>query len=216
MGVAMADDSVDFASMLVSRLCHDLLSPVGSFGNGLELLADENDPDMRDNVIALLNASALSAINKLKYFRMAFGSAGGYGDSLSPDDLDEALGGLVPPGRDTTIEWISPREALPKGPARLLLLLGMTIVEALLRGGTISVAVERRGEGIELALRGAGPRVIIDEQLVTAFATAPAEPSPKTITVALAHRIAAASGGAIMLSRPAEGEIVVGAVLPRI
>lgn len=216
MGVAMADDSVDFASMLVSRLCHDLLSPVGSFGNGLELLADENDPDMRENVISLLNASATSAINKLKYFRMAFGSAGGYGDSLSPDDLDEALRGLVPAGRDTDIQWISPRDALPKGAARILLLLGMTIVESLVRGGTISIAVERRGTGIELALRGAGPRVIIDDRLVAAFAATPAAPDPKTIGVALAHRIAADGGGAIMLSRPAEGEIVVGAVLPRI
>ncbi|KAB2855194.1 MAG: histidine phosphotransferase, partial [Sphingopyxis terrae] len=40
----MTDDRVDFASMMASRLCHDLLSPVGAFANGLELLADEKDP----------------------------------------------------------------------------------------------------------------------------------------------------------------------------
>ena len=54
----MSDDRVDFASMLASRLCHDLLSPVGAFANGLELLADEKDPEMRARCIDLLEQSA--------------------------------------------------------------------------------------------------------------------------------------------------------------
>ncbi|MGQ2930351.1 MAG: histidine phosphotransferase family protein, partial [Sphingopyxis sp.] len=53
----MSDDRVDFASMLASRLCHDLLSPVGAFANGLELLADERDPEMRARVTELLEQS---------------------------------------------------------------------------------------------------------------------------------------------------------------
>ena len=73
----MTDDRVDFASMMASRLCHDLLSPVGAFANGLELLADEKDPEMRARVLDLLEQSARTSAAKLKFFRLAFGSAGG-------------------------------------------------------------------------------------------------------------------------------------------
>ena len=54
----MTVSPVDFASLLCSRLCHDLLSPVGALNNGLELLADETDPAMRERVMQLLADSA--------------------------------------------------------------------------------------------------------------------------------------------------------------
>ena len=69
--------SIDLAAMLCSRLCHDMLSPVGALSNGLELLAMETDPEMRANVVELLEQSATISTNKLKFFRLAFGSANG-------------------------------------------------------------------------------------------------------------------------------------------
>ena len=71
--------STDLAALMCSRLCHDMLSPVGALSNGLELLADETDPDMRDKVIELLEQSAKSSAGKLKFFRLAFGAAGATG-----------------------------------------------------------------------------------------------------------------------------------------
>ena len=56
IGISMDDrQSIDLAAMLCSRLCHDMLSPVGALSNGLELLAMETDPEMRANVVELLN-----------------------------------------------------------------------------------------------------------------------------------------------------------------
>jgi histidine phosphotransferase ChpT len=72
--------SHEFASLLCSRLCHDLLSPVGALNNGIELLADEHDPEMRARCMDLLGESARASANKLKFFRLAFGAAGGFGD----------------------------------------------------------------------------------------------------------------------------------------
>src|SRR4051812_45035105 len=77
-----AMNPVDFASLLCSRLCHDLMSPVGALNNGIELLADETDPDMREKCLELLADSARASANKLKFFRLAFGAAGGVGASL--------------------------------------------------------------------------------------------------------------------------------------
>ena len=54
----MSETEIDFASLLCSRLCHDLLSPVGAMNNGLELLADEHDPEMRQRCMDLLAESA--------------------------------------------------------------------------------------------------------------------------------------------------------------
>ncbi len=209
----MADDTIEFASMLCSRLCHDLLSPVGSFSNGLELMADERDPEMRKRCIELLESSARIAINRLKYFRLAFGSAGGYGDSVAVNDLKEAITGQIPDGRDVSLHWIGDEERLPKPAARVLLLLGLLVVEALVRGGSITVAVERRERTLELAIRGEGPRVVIDPASVAMFGSAAEQIAPKTVTIALARQIARSHDGDVMLSRPNDGEIVVGAIL---
>ena len=68
--------ALDLASLLASRLCHDMLSPVGALSNGLELLADEKDPEMRKRCFELLEQSAKISTDKLKFFRLAYGAAG--------------------------------------------------------------------------------------------------------------------------------------------
>src|SRR6476659_9781982 len=78
----LAMNPVDLASLLCSRLCHDLMSPVGALNNGIELLADETDPEMRERCLELLADSARASANKLKFFRLAFGAAGGFGEEI--------------------------------------------------------------------------------------------------------------------------------------
>src|SRR3546814_18380903 len=75
--------SHEFASLLCSRLCHDLLSPVGALTNGIELLSDEHDPEMPARCLALLGESARASANKLKFFRLSFGAAGGFADDVA-------------------------------------------------------------------------------------------------------------------------------------
>ncbi len=209
----MADDAVEFASLMCSRLCHDLLSPVGSFGNGLELLADERDPAMREKFVELLDSSSRAAINKLKFFRLSFGSSGGYGDSIAASDIVEAVSGLVAEGRAVTINWIGDGAPVPKPAARILLLLAQVVVEALVRGGRIDMAVEMRDGSLELAVRGSGDRVVLDAASEALFNSAGDMPSPKTVGIALARRLAQGYRGDVMLSRPTPAEIVVGAIV---
>jgi histidine phosphotransferase ChpT len=78
----MTTEALELASLLCSRLCHDMLSPVGALSNGLELLADEKDPEMRKRCFELLEQSAKISTDKLRFFRLAFGAAGGFGDSV--------------------------------------------------------------------------------------------------------------------------------------
>lgn len=210
----MTDETIEFASLLCSRLCHDLLSPVGSFGNGVELIRDEAEPDMQKRYVDLLESSARAAINRLKFFRLTFGSSGGFGEKLAVADIVEAVQGLVPETRTVAVSWIGGADPVDKNAARVLLALSTVAVDALVRGGRIDMAIEQRGDMLELALRAAGDRVILDETLVAAFDPADAmAPTPKIIAVALARRLARAAGGDILLSRPADGELVAGAMM---
>src|SRR4029078_9425950 len=86
--------AADLASLMCSRLCHDLMSPVGALNNGIELLADEQDPEMREKCLELLAESARASANKLKFFRLAFGAGGGFGDEIDTHEAKAALEGL--------------------------------------------------------------------------------------------------------------------------
>ncbi len=116
----MTDDRVDFASMLASRLCHDLLSPVGAFANGLELLADEKDPAMRERCFELLEQSARTSANKLKFFRLAFGSAGGFGELVPADEAKSAIQGIIG-DRAIDLNWMIGTDPLPKPAVKIIL-----------------------------------------------------------------------------------------------
>src|SRR3569623_1784354 len=96
---------VDLASLLCSRLCHDLMSPVGALINGIELLADEQDPDMREKCLELLADSARASANKLKFFRLAFGAAGGFGEEIDTREARAALEGLFGENNKVTLGW---------------------------------------------------------------------------------------------------------------
>ena len=87
--------STDLAALLCSRLCHDLLSPVGALSNGLELLADEKDPEMRRRCFELLEQSAKISTDKLKFFRLAYGAAGGFGDVVPTEEPKDLVSALV-------------------------------------------------------------------------------------------------------------------------
>src|SRR3546814_18806261 len=112
-------DSIDFASLLCSRLCHDLLSPVGALNNGLELMADETDPEMRQRCLDLLADSAKTSANKLKFFRLAFGSAGGFGDAVPTHEARVAIEGMFAASGRVKIGWLVEDDMLEKLPVKV-------------------------------------------------------------------------------------------------
>src|SRR5690348_7741201 len=156
--IAAPMNAVDFASLLCSRLCHDLMSPVGALNNGIELLADETDPDMREKCLELLADSARATANKLKFFRLAFGAGGGFGDEIDTGEAQAALEGLFGAEGKVHLGWVVSDEKLPKGAIKLLLNLSLLAGDALVRGGQLDVGAERRSGEIELAVRAEGPR----------------------------------------------------------
>src|SRR3954463_3035806 len=87
-------DSLDLAALLCSRVCHDVISPVGAIVNGLEVLEDDDDPSMRKVAIELIKRSAHSASSRLQFCRLAFGAAGSAGASIDTGDAESVARGL--------------------------------------------------------------------------------------------------------------------------
>ena len=209
-------NAIDLASLLCSRLCHDLLSPVGALNNGIELLADEQDPEMRDKCLELLADSARASANKLKFFRLAFGAAGGFGEAVDTHEAEAALEGVFGPERRIELGWVVSDGKLPKGAVKLLLNLALLAGDALVRGGRLDVGAESRDGEIELAVRAEGPRILLDPVLRETLASgATGTLEPRAAGAWLAHSLAAEAGGTIQLSDPAAEVLMIGAVIPR-
>ena len=214
-GIPMSVSPIDFASLLCSRLCHDLLSPVGALNNGLELLGDENDPEMRIRVFQLLSESARVSANKLKFFRLAFGAAGGFGEQVDAREAKTAIEGLLADNKRTQFNWWVETETLPKSALKVMLNLALIASEALVRGGTLDVGGEDNGGQLEIVVKIEGPRIILDPELRRTLTGEGAEGvTPRAAAAYLVHTLAAQAGGTVLVSEPAENVMIFGVAFP--
>jgi histidine phosphotransferase ChpT len=208
--------SHEFASLLCSRLCHDLLSPVGALNNGIELLSDEHDPEMRARCLELLADSARASANKLKFFRLAFGAAGGFADEVDTREARVAIEGLF--GGDGRIQlgWMVDEPTMSKSALKVLLNLVLITGDALVRGGRLDVGAEKHDHGLDIVIRAEGPRIVLDPELRNVLVGESSEESiaPRAAAAWLAHCLVQEGGGEIQVMDGEEGMLLVGASLP--
>ena len=209
-------DSLELASLLCSRLCHDMLSPVGALSNGLELLREEKDPEMRRRCFELLEQSATASADKLKFFRLAFGAAGGFGELVPVAEARALIAALIGDSGRIELTWAVAGESLPKAAIKTLLNLAAIGIEALVRGGTLELGGELRNGSSEIVVRAAGPRIAFDESIGRALdgSLPVAELSSRTAPAAMLNRLAASAGGGLQWHL-GEDALVMGAVLPQ-
>lgn len=207
--------AIDFASLLCSRLCHDLLSPVGALNNGLELLADEHDPEMRARCLDLLNESARASANKLKFFRLAFGAAGGFGDEVDAREAKAAIEGMFGEGGRIEIGWMVEPATLSKPAIKTLLNLALMAGDALVRGGRLDIGAEKTANGTEMVVRAEGPRLVLDAELRQALEgkTAAADVTPRAAAAWLVSELVRQANGSIQVSAPGDPFVMFGATL---
>jgi histidine phosphotransferase ChpT len=148
-------DSLDLAALLCSRVCHDVISPVGAIVNGLEMLEDEKDPEMRGFAFDLIKKSADTASARLQFCRLAFGAAGSAGASIDTGDAEKVVRGLFA-DQKTQFEWNIPRVLMPKNRVKLILNLCMIAAGAIPRGGVVTVAETGPGEDSGLSVTAKG------------------------------------------------------------
>ncbi|MDE2363970.1 MAG: histidine phosphotransferase [Hyphomicrobiales bacterium] len=149
---------LDLAALLCSRVCHDVISPVGAIVNGLEVLEDEKDQDMRTFALDLIKKSARTASARLQFCRLAFGAAGSAGAAIDTGDAENVARGLLADDR-TKLEWNAPRILLPKNKVKLVLNMCLIAAAAIPRGGVIAVSIVDEGAKLLVEARGVNARV---------------------------------------------------------
>ena len=211
----MTDVSLELASLLCSRLCHDMLSPVGALSNGLELLAEEKDPEMRKRCMELLEQSARISADKLKFFRLAFGAAGGFGEQVPVGEPRALVDALVANNGRIEVNWALGATSLPKSAVKVLLNLSLIGIDALVRGGTLDIGAEQREGASEIVVRAAGPKIAFDPAVGEALdgSLSLAELSSRTAPAWMLGQLAAKQGGGLQYALTDEA-LVMGAVLP--
>jgi len=165
-------DSLDLAALLCSRVCHDVISPVGAIVNGLEVLEDENDASMRDFALDLIRKSSRQASARLQFARLAFGAAGSAGASIDLGDAEQVAKGMFQDEK-VKLSWTAPRALLPKNRVKLLLNLIVIATNAVPRGGTIDVVVTGDAEASEFVLTSKGMNARIPPHVEELLAGSP-------------------------------------------
>jgi histidine phosphotransferase ChpT len=178
---------IEFAALLVSRVCHDLVGPLGAVVNGMEVLEDERDADMRADAIRLVTSSAEQALARIQFMRIAFGAAGSAGAELDLAEIGRLIGGLLAGGK-TSLAWDVGPAYWAKDWAKLLMNATLLAADCLPRGGTVRVTIgpdasvpsfhiEARGthvrvaEDVERMLKGESTLNAVDARGVQPFLT---------------------------------------------
>jgi histidine phosphotransferase ChpT len=153
-------EMLDLAALLCSRVCHDLISPVGALVNGIEVLEDDNDQEMKTFALDLIKKSAQQASARLQFCRLAFGAAGSAGAAIDLGNAEEVARGLLEDDR-VKVAWNLPRALSPKNRVKLLLNMLILAGQTIPRGGTLTVDAIGSGEieGFRVTAAGINARI---------------------------------------------------------
>lgn len=150
-------EDLKIAALMCSKVCHDLISPVGALGNGIEVMNEDTDPDMRKHAMDLIEASAAQASAKLQFARLAYGASGAAGSEIDLREAESVLQNLLSTSK-ATLNWHAPAETLDKDLVKLLANLVHMAGDTIPRGGEINVTVSLLPDGGLFRIEAKGVR----------------------------------------------------------
>ena len=190
------------AGLLASRLCHDLVGPLGAVNNGLELIAEEDD--MAKEALGLAQRSAKRASSRLQFFRYAFGAAGGepnFGHGEARPIVLNLLG-----NGDIAMDWPDAKGVeLPAGAGRLLLNLALLASECLPRGGNVKVSLAAN----RVTMEASGPqaRLPVETKAAMNGSVAPAQLTARTVVGYYVMQLASGIGAKLDMTDESAGTV---------
>ena len=199
-------DNLKFSALLCSRLCHDLASPVGAVNNGVEMLETETDPGLIRQITGLIEQSAAQTTNRLQFYRLAFGAAGGFGSQVGLDHAKAAMEAFFG-DQKIEVEFDPGQKTGSPAVVKLLMNLALTAGETIIRGGKLVIEIEDQAAGTRFALRAEAEKIEVGDTIPDALGgKLPVdELDPKSIPAALAAEIARTLGTSINVTDQSEG-----------
>ncbi len=204
---ASPPDALELAALLCSRVCHDLISPVGAIVNGLEVLDDNPKPEDRDFALDLIRKSAKTASARLQFCRLAFGAAGSAGAQIDLGDALNMAKGHIEDGK-STIAWNLPRLLLPKNRVKLLLNMLIIAQQTIPRGGTLTVDPIGEGETMGFRVTATGLNARLPQNIADLLANSQAASTDAHAVQPYYTRLLAEACG-LKVTLKSEGEAVV-------
>jgi histidine phosphotransferase ChpT len=195
----------DLAALLCSRVCHDVISPVGAINNGLELL-DEGGADA--DAMDLIRTSALNASVRLKFARLAFGASGSVGASIDTGEAEKAIREYAAAEKKAEITWAGPRAIIAKNRVKLLMNLFLLSYGSIPRGGSVDVTLENPELDAKFTLVSKGRMMRIPAKF-TEFHTGIAEEAVDAHSIQPYYTILLAHECGMRLNAVATGEEVI-------
>jgi histidine phosphotransferase ChpT len=185
---------LELASLLSSKICHDVIGPVGAIYNGLEILNEDDNLEAQTYALNVIRNVTEQASAKLQFARFAFGAAGSAGAQIDLSTAEQISRGFVGNGKHK-LSWKGLNGYAAKDRVKLLLNLIASALTALPRGGDIEVMITGTTElpMFVIRCRGTGAR---PPQHLTEFVlgTQPPELSAMTIQAYYTWRLATQSG----------------------
>ena len=172
MSAPITLDSLDLAALLCSRVCHDLISPVGAIVNGLEVLEEDNDEETKTFALDLIKKSARNASARLQFARLAFGAAGSAGVQIDLGDAEAMARGFIEDEK-IKLTWNPVRVLLPKNRVKLLLNMLIVAAQAIPRGGVLTVDAVGEGETTSFRITATGTNARVPPHAAALLAGTP-------------------------------------------
>lgn len=157
-------NEIEFSALMVSKVCHDLVGPLGAVVNGLEVLEDERDAAMREDAIKLVTSSANQALARIQFMRIAFGAAGSAGAELDLGEVGRLVEGLLEGGK-VKLEWKVPHAYWGKDWAKLLMNATLIGADSLPRGGVVTVTAGEDAKAPTFKISATGPVARLSEEV---------------------------------------------------
>lgn len=153
-------EALDLAALLCSRVCHDLISPVGAIVNGLEVMEDDDNEETKTFALDLIKKSVKQASARLQFCRLAFGAAGSAGAQIDLGDAEAVSRGFLDEDK-IKLNWNLPRVLAAKNKVKLLLNMIVIANQIIPRGGSLTVGAVGEGEtmGFKIIASGLNARV---------------------------------------------------------
>jgi histidine phosphotransferase ChpT len=167
---------LELAALISSKICHDVIGPVGAIGNGFQILDEEEDEEAREYALHVIRNVAQQASVKLEFARFAFGAAGSAGATIDLQTAEKISRGVVENGGKHKLVWHGPNAQMSKDKVKLLLNMLYNAMTALPRGGTLDVQISGPVDRPHFTIRCSGQAARPPQHLESFISGAPSEP----------------------------------------
>ena len=160
--------ATDLASLISSRICHDLISPIGALNTAIEVLDDTESKEMHEDALKLIKLAASEASAKLSYLRIALGTNSTSKGVMNLDKLKLITENMFNTEK-FSFTWDMSEIKLEKSIARILLNILMLSIQSIPRGGKVTIKIEEKSDKLKLVTSANGIKSRLDKQTEDAF-----------------------------------------------